>query len=134
MAYVHEIKFFLKDDELYVALFDNPPPLIKEFWIKNVIAEELGVSELPQHLQLDKKYKVEALGIRPFHATKPEFKFMNELAKTAWKIVASPQSITNNFNGPMSGFIGSQFTGNAKADENNFTQTNQPPTESGPQV
>jgi hypothetical protein len=85
MAYAHEIKFFIKDKELYAALFDNPPLFSNEFWIKNIQAKELGISKLPENLQLEKKYKVEDLGIKPFHATKPEFEFMDNLAETAWK-------------------------------------------------
>jgi hypothetical protein len=85
MAYAHEIKLFIKDKELYAALFDNPPFFSNEFWIKNVRAKELGISKLPENLQLERKYKVENLGIKPFHATKPEFEFMDKLAETAWK-------------------------------------------------
>jgi hypothetical protein len=85
MAYAHEIKFFIEDKELYAALFDNPPFFCNEFWIKNIPAKELGISKLPQNLKLDRKYKVEELGIKPFHATKPEFAFMDKLAETAWK-------------------------------------------------
>ncbi len=85
MAYAHEIRFFLKGKELYAALFDNPPLFSDEFWIKNVKATELGISKLPQNLKLEEKYKVEDLGIKPFHTTKPEFEFMNALAETAWK-------------------------------------------------
>ncbi|MBR8835261.1 MAG: hypothetical protein DSM106950_14850 [Stigonema ocellatum SAG 48.90 = DSM 106950] len=85
MAYVHEIKFFIEDGELYAALFDNPPFFCNEFWIKNVKFKELGVNRLPKNVQLDKKYKVDDLGIRPFHATKPEFDFIDSVAETAWK-------------------------------------------------
>jgi hypothetical protein len=85
MAYIHEIKFFIEDDELYAALFDNPPFFCNEFWIKNIQSKELGISKLPENLQLNRKYKVEDLGIKPFHATKPEFEFTDKLAETAWK-------------------------------------------------
>jgi hypothetical protein len=50
MAYAREIKFFIKDKELYAALFDNPPFFSNEFWIKNVRAKELGISKLPENL------------------------------------------------------------------------------------
>lgn len=85
MAYAHEIKFFIKNKELYAALFDKPPMLCNEFWIKNVKAKELGISKLPPNVQLEKKYKVKDLGFKPFHATKPEFEYMDKLAETAWK-------------------------------------------------
>ncbi len=85
MAYVHEIKFFTKDNELHAALFDNPPFFSNEFWIKNVKATELGIKALPANVELEKKYKVESLGIKPFHASKPEFDFMDSLAKAAWE-------------------------------------------------
>ena len=89
MAYVHEIRFFLKDGELYAALFDNPPFFCNEFWIKNIKATELGVNTLPKNVQLEKKYKVDDLGIRPFEATKPEFDFIDSVAQTAWKTAYS---------------------------------------------
>jgi hypothetical protein len=57
MAYAHEIKFFIKDKELYAALFDKPPFFCNEFWIKNVRAKELGISKLPEGLQLEKNIK-----------------------------------------------------------------------------
>ena len=85
MAYAHEIKFFVKDDVLFAVLFDNPPFFCDEFWIKNVEASELGIKKLPEGLQLGKKYKVEELGIKPFHTTKPEFEFTDAIAKTAWE-------------------------------------------------
>ena len=85
MAYVHEIKFFIKDKELYAALFDNPPLFCNELWLKNIRAKELEISKLPKNLQLEKKYKLEDLGIKPFHATKPKFEFIDKLAETAWK-------------------------------------------------
>ena len=85
MAYVHEIKFFIKDEELYAALFDKPPFFCNEFWIENIQAKKLGISKLPENLQLEKKYKVKDLGIKPFHVTKPEFEFLDNLAETAWK-------------------------------------------------
>jgi hypothetical protein len=85
MAYAHEIKFFMKDETLYAALFDNPSFFSDEFWIKNIQAKELGISKLPEGLQLEKKYKVKDLGIKPFHTTKPEFEFIDQLAEKAWK-------------------------------------------------
>ncbi len=84
MAYVHEIKFFLKNDQLHAALFDHPTPFCREFWIKNVKAEEIGIKTLPENVMLEKKYNVKALGIKPFHASKPEFDFLNGVAKFAW--------------------------------------------------
>ena len=86
MAYAHEIKFFLQENELFAALFDNPPFFCDEFWIKNIKAKELGIAKLPDGCKLDKKYKVEDLGIKPFHATKPEFEFIDKVAETAWKV------------------------------------------------
>lgn len=87
MAYAHEIKFFIKDNELFAALFDNPPFFANEFWIKNVKAKELGIKKLPEGIQLEKKYKVEDLGIKPFHTTKPEFEFIDRAAEIAWQLV-----------------------------------------------
>ncbi|WP_272012458.1 hypothetical protein [Nodularia spumigena] len=85
MAYVHEIKFFMKNGNLHAALFDNPPFFSDEFWIKNVTAQELQIDSLPPNVILEKKYKVEDLGIKPFYASKPLFDFIDKLAETAWK-------------------------------------------------
>jgi hypothetical protein len=89
MAYVHEIKFFRKDGrkdgQLYAALFDNPPFFCEEFWIKNIPAEDLGISQLSPNLELETKYPVEVLGVEPFPASKPLFRFIDLAAKLAWE-------------------------------------------------
>lgn len=85
MGYVHEIKFFEKQNTLYAALFDKPPIFCNEFWIKNVKGSELGIKKLPENLELGKKYKVKSLGIKPFHASKPLFDAIDDVAATAWK-------------------------------------------------
>ncbi len=51
MAYVHEIKFFVQNNEVYAALYDNPPIFCNEFWIKNIRIEELGIKTLPKNVQ-----------------------------------------------------------------------------------
>lgn len=84
MAYVHEIKFFKKDNEVYAALYDNPPFFSNEFWIKNITLKELGIQSLPENVQFEKKYKVKDLGINPFYASKPMFDFLDKVAETAW--------------------------------------------------
>lgn len=87
MAYVHEIKFYsCNNGVLMVALYDNPTLFSSEFWIKNIDALELGFTNVPDGLRLEQKYKVEALGIKPFQASKPEFNFIDQCAKTAWHI------------------------------------------------
>jgi hypothetical protein len=85
MAYVHQIKFFNNDGDLHAALFDNPHFFCDEFWIKNVEATELGIKALPDNVELEKKYNVADLGIKPFHTSKPEFEFMDKVAEAAWK-------------------------------------------------
>lgn len=85
MAYVHEIKFFVKESKLYAALYDHPPIFCNEFWIKNVKAEELGIRALPENIKLERKYKVQNLGIKPFCTSKPMFDYMDKVAETAWK-------------------------------------------------
>jgi len=85
MAYVHEIKFFREDNEVYAALYDNPPFFCNEFWIKNITLKELGIQSLPENVQFEKKYKVKDLGINPFYASKPMFDFLDKVAETAWK-------------------------------------------------
>ena len=86
MAYAHKIKFFFQDKELYAALFDHPPLFYDEFWIKNVSAKELGIDRLPENIQLEKKYRIEDLGIKPFPVTKPEFEFTDKVAEIAWEM------------------------------------------------
>ncbi len=86
MAYVHKIKFYTskKAGKLKVALYDKPPFFGNEFWIKNVDASDLGFTCLPKGLKLEQKYKVEVLGIKPFHASKPEFDFIDKCAEVAF--------------------------------------------------
>lgn len=85
MAYVHEIKFFSQEGQLYAALFDNPPFFCNEFWIKNIPAAALGIKILPRNLELEKKYNVAALGVEPFEISKPYFEFTDAIAKRAWE-------------------------------------------------
>jgi hypothetical protein len=85
MAYVHEMKFFQQGEELYVALFDKAPLFCNEFWIKNVSASALDIQRLPKNIELEKKYSVTSLGIQPFEATKPFFRFTDASAKLAWE-------------------------------------------------
>ena len=84
MAYVHEIKFFRQENKLYAALFDNPTP-VGEFWIANVLAENIGFDKLPYGLELETKYTVESLGTQPFPVSKPLFDFADAAAKLAWE-------------------------------------------------
>ena len=86
MAYVHEIRFYTskKSGKLKVALYDKPPFFSNEFWIKNVDASDLGFSCLPKGLKLEQKYQVESLGIKPFHASKPEFDLIDKCAEVAF--------------------------------------------------
>ncbi len=86
MAYVHEIKFYISSEsgKLEVALYDKTPFFCNEFWIKNVDASCLGITCIPDGLKLEQKYKVEVLGIKPFHASKPEFDFIDKCAETAF--------------------------------------------------
>ncbi|MBD2608719.1 hypothetical protein H6G81_30440 [Scytonema hofmannii FACHB-248] len=86
MAYVHEIKFFISKEsgKLQVALYDQPPFFSNEFWIKNVDASSLGITRIPDNLKLGQKYNVEVLGIKPFHASKPEFDFIDKCAEAAF--------------------------------------------------
>ena len=58
MAYVHEIKFFVQDEELHIALFDNPPNFCDEYWIKNIKAEEVGIDKIPENVELEKNIRL----------------------------------------------------------------------------
>jgi hypothetical protein len=86
MAYVHEIKFYISNEsgKLKVAFYDRPAIFCNEFWIKNVDASEIGFTCIPEGLKLEQKYKVEVLGIKPFHASKPEFDFIDKCAEVAF--------------------------------------------------
>lgn len=44
----------------------------------------MGIKQLPENIELGKKYRVRYLGIEPFHASKPLFDFIDGLAATAW--------------------------------------------------
>ncbi len=44
----------------------------------------LGITCIPDNLKLHQKYKVEVLGIKPFHASKPEFDFIDKCAEAAF--------------------------------------------------
>ena len=101
MAYVHEIKLFIssKSGKLKVALYDNPSVFCNEFWIKNIDASELGLTCIPYGWRLEEKYKVESLGIKPFHASKPEFYFIDKCAEVAFYAAkqAAIQAVTQNY-------------------------------------
>lgn len=84
MAYVHEMKFFKQDGYIYAALYDQPMP-IGEFWIKNILASEIGIDQLPSNVTFETKYPVQALGIKPFPVSKPLFDFTDAAAKIAWE-------------------------------------------------
>lgn len=75
MSTVHEIKFFKKNSELFVALYDKPSLFFTEFWIANIRVEELELEILPNDIKLEYKYKIEKLGIEPFEFHKEGFAF-----------------------------------------------------------
>lgn len=86
MAFVHEIKFFKKDNELFSALFESPTRYHSECWIKNVPAVELGIEKLPENIALEQRYKAEELGVKPFffYESVPKVEFVNASAESAW--------------------------------------------------
>ncbi len=86
MAYVHEIKFYISSESgnLKAALYDKPPFFCNEFWIKNVDASDLGLTCMPDGWNFEQKYQLESLGIKPFHASKPEFNFIDKCAEAAF--------------------------------------------------
>lgn len=64
MAWVHQIKFFSKDQKLYAALYDDS--YISEFWIANIKASDLGITKIPENFIIERKYRIQDLNIRPF--------------------------------------------------------------------
>jgi hypothetical protein len=64
MAWVHQIKLFYKDQELYAALYDDSH--IGEFWIANLKASDLGITTIPKNFIIERKYRIQDLNIRPF--------------------------------------------------------------------
>ncbi|HEY9824477.1 MAG TPA: hypothetical protein V6D19_03455 [Stenomitos sp.] len=87
MAFVHEIKFFKHDDQLFSALFEASTRYSSDHWIKNIPAKELGIEKLPDQVSLEQKYSVEELGIKPFfyYATVPKLEFIDPMTASNWK-------------------------------------------------
>ncbi|MEO0834900.1 MAG: hypothetical protein AAFY16_02690 [Cyanobacteria bacterium J06642_3] len=75
MPKVYEIKFFIKEAELFAALFAKPSILFPEFWIDNIKASKLGFERLPDNVELKRKYKVKKLGLKPFEFNKEGLAF-----------------------------------------------------------
>ncbi|MEM8720258.1 MAG: hypothetical protein AAGE84_13265 [Cyanobacteria bacterium P01_G01_bin.39] len=75
MPKVYEIKFFIKEAELFAALFAKPSILFPEFWIDNIKASKLGFERLPDNVELKRKYKVKKLGLEPFEFSKEGLAF-----------------------------------------------------------
>ena len=97
MAYVHEIKFYsCGNGTLKVALYDNPPLFGNEFWIKNIDASEIGFTRVPNGLKLEQKYKVDVLGLQPFHASKSEFDLIDECTEIAKNLAMQVATKTIN--------------------------------------
>lgn len=60
----------------------------------------MGITCIPDNLKLEQKYKVEVLGIKPFHASKPEFDFIDKCAEAAFYAAnkAAIQAVIPNAN------------------------------------
>lgn len=60
---------------MFIALYDKPSIFFSEFWIDNIKATELGITDLPRNIKLEHKYKVEKLGFEPFEFNKEGLAF-----------------------------------------------------------
>lgn len=130
MAWVHQIKFFSKDKELHVALYDDSH--ISEFWIANIKASDLGIAEIPENLTIERKYRIEDLNIPPFEYSQDNFLFeIGDFVNRFVKGRPLPNVFVEN---QMSGDIYQNYGQagavgkNARSDNNTFSQSEQKQT------
>jgi hypothetical protein len=103
MAWVHQIKFFSKDKELYLALYDDS--YISEFWIANIKASDLGITKIPDKLIIERKYRIEDLNIPSFEYSQDNLMFgigdfVNRFVK------GRPQMSGDTYNFGQAGAVG----------------------------
>ena len=87
MATVRQVKFFKEGGRLRAALYAEPG-ILSEFWIKNVDASDLNIAHLPNEVELERKYELQELGIKPFDEHKSGLGFgfafaLNQLLRPA---------------------------------------------------
>lgn len=126
MAWVHQIKFFFKDEELYAALYDDSH--ISEFWIANIKASDIGIPELPKNFLTERKYRIEDLNIPSFEYSQDNFlfkvgDFVNRIVKGKPfpKVVVENQMSGDTYNVGQAGAVGKYSHSN----NNNFYQSEQ---------
>jgi hypothetical protein len=124
MAWVHQIKIFSKDQELYLALYDDS--YISEFWIANIKASDLGIIEI--------KYRIEDLNIPSFEYSQDNFffqvgDFVNRFVKGRPfpKVSVKNQMSSDTYNVGQAGAVGKY----SRSDNNTFFQSEQKQTLAG---
>jgi hypothetical protein len=130
MAWVHQIKFFSKGQELYVALYDDS--YISEFWIANIKASDLGITKIPDNFIIERKYRIEDLNIQSFEYSQDNLlfqvgDFINRFVKgkpVPEVIVENKMSGDTYYNVGQAGAVGN----NARSDNNTFFQSEQKQT------
>lgn len=132
MAWVHQIKFFSKDKELYIALYDDSH--ISEFWIGNIKASDLGIMKIPENFIIERKYRIEDLNIPPFEYSQDNFlfkigDFVNRFVKGKPfpNVIVENQMSGNTYNIGNIGQVGAVGE-YARSDNNTFIQSEQKQT------
>jgi hypothetical protein len=129
MAWVQQIKFFSKDKELYIALYDDSH--ISEFWIANIKASDLGIIKIPENLIIERKYRIEDLNISSFEYSQDNFlfkigDFVNRFVKGRPfpNVIVENQMSGDTYNVGQAGAVGKH----ARSDNNAFFQSEQKQT------
>ncbi|KAI9133977.1 hypothetical protein [Acaryochloris sp. CCMEE 5410] len=124
MAWVNQIKFFYKKRKLYIALFDDSH--VSEFWIANIKASDLNIKEVPQGFVLERKYRIQDLGIKPFQCSQDNFlfkvgDFVNQFVKgrSTPNVVVENYMSGDTYNIGQAGAVGK----GARSDHNTFHQS-----------
>jgi hypothetical protein len=132
MAWVHQIKIFSKDQELYLALYDDS--YISEFWIANIKASDLGITKIPENFKIEIKYRIEDLNIPSFEYSQDNFffqvgDFVNRFVKGRPfpKVSVKNQMSSDTYNVGQAGAVGKY----SRSDNNTFFQSEQKQTLAG---
>ncbi len=129
MAWVHQIKFFYKDQELYAALYDDSH--LSEFWITNLKASDLGITTIPKNFIIERKYRIQDLNIRPFEYSQNNLlfqvgDFINRFVKgrSVSEVIVENKMSGDTYNIGQAGAVGKY----ASSDNNTFFHSEQKQT------
>jgi hypothetical protein len=124
MAWVHQIKFFSKNQELHLALYDDSH--ICEFWIANIKASDLGITKIPENFKIEIKYRIEDLNIPSFEYSQDNFlfqigDFVNRFVKGRPfpTVSVKNQMSSDTYNIGQAGAVGKY----SRSDKNTFFQS-----------